>query len=211
MSIFVSGQIARLELVVTNIGAGQISRHCPRCKSDQSFASSGKFRVNAQKKLIDVWLIWRCVACDQTWNHAIHERQSVRALPPDALEALMRNDADLARHHAGLLAGRLGSHAAEMRVTRHILQPVAAATSRLDIVLSVASGSTQRLDRVLAAGLDLGRGEITALFQDGVLIVPGAGAKALRRPATDGQEVRIDLARCPPGVVARCRAVCGQG
>ena len=42
-------------------------KKCSHCDSDR-FYCSDKFRMNAQKKNIDVWLIYRCVKCDNTCN-----------------------------------------------------------------------------------------------------------------------------------------------
>ena len=38
------------------------------------FISSDRFRVNANKQRLDVWLIYRCGCCEQPWNLAVHER-----------------------------------------------------------------------------------------------------------------------------------------
>lgn len=194
MSLSLSGPVARIELVLAASLARPVLRHCARCKGDRPFASSGRFRVNAQKKMIDIWLIWRCTNCDQTWNQPIHERRPVRALSPAELDAFMGNDPALARHHAGLLAARMGAVTAEeVRVERRILVPMTKATARLDLVIAAPPGNGLRLDRVLAMGLMLARGEVTALAESGALVVAGGGVRALRRPAVDGQMVMIDL------------------
>ncbi|MBL8709247.1 MAG: DUF1062 domain-containing protein [Rhodospirillaceae bacterium] len=197
MSLSFSGPVARIQLVLTASGERPVHRHCARCKTDRPFASSGRFRVNAQKKLIDIWLIWRCTTCDQTWNQSIHERRPVRSLPPAELDAFMGNDAGLAQHHAGLLAAGMGAGwAEEVRVERRILVPMTEATARLELVVAAPPGNGLRLDRVLAMGLMLGRGEVTSLAESGALIVAGGGARALRRPAIDGQVMSVDLTRC---------------
>lgn len=41
---------------------------CSRCGTVKAYCSSGKFRVNANGKRIDVWLIYRCIDCDNSWN-----------------------------------------------------------------------------------------------------------------------------------------------
>lgn len=215
MSHLLNGQCARLSLVISVSGGvsgnSGVRRHCSRCKQPRTFASSGKFRVNAQKKLIDIWLIYRCLACDQTWNHAIHERTSVRALPPDAFDAYMRNDPGLARHHAGLLGIGMGhgEAAAEPEIARQVLVPAGATTERLEVLVSAPPGNAVRLDRVLALGLGLPRHEVARLAEAGVLTVVGGEARVLRRPATDGQVAAIDLRRCPPELTARCLQVLG--
>ena len=212
MSRHRKGQCARLSLILSAAITSNVQRHCPRCKQARSFATSGKFRVNAQKKLIDIWLIYRCAICDQTWNHTIHERKAVRALPPTELDDFMRNDADLARHHAGLLAPRSGAQVAadNFHVERRIVLPVEKTTERLQIDITAPRGIWLRLDRVLAMGLKLRRSEIVELAEEGVLVVTQAGVKALRRPALDGQQIDIDLRRCSAKVWEICRELTQQ-
>jgi hypothetical protein len=51
-----------------------------------------KFRTNAQKKRIDVWLIYRCSTCDETWNLPIYERVAIGDLAPGEFQAIACND-----------------------------------------------------------------------------------------------------------------------
>ncbi|WP_270297344.1 DUF1062 domain-containing protein, partial [Eggerthella sinensis] len=71
-------------------------RPCGRCGANAAFASTGLFRVNAQKKLVDVWLVYRCAACGSVWNNAVISRASMKAVGIDELERYHRNDAELA-------------------------------------------------------------------------------------------------------------------
>lgn len=48
-------------------------KKCSHCDSDRFYCSE-KFRMNAQKKNIDVWLIYRCVKCDNTCNLTLLSR-----------------------------------------------------------------------------------------------------------------------------------------
>lgn len=43
-------------------------RNCSKCKKTTLFYSSDNFRINGQKKNLDVWLIYKCQNCDNTWN-----------------------------------------------------------------------------------------------------------------------------------------------
>ncbi|WP_374375741.1 DUF1062 domain-containing protein [Dongia sp.] len=201
MSRISCGHSAHLHLVIASTTTPQVQRHCAGCKAERPFASSGKFRVNAQKKLIDVWLIYRCSNCDQTWNHPIHERQKVKSLSPGELNALMQNDAALATRYAHDLGRGV---AGEVFLERRILQPATEATQEIRVSIAVPAAGI-RLDRALALGLSLQRAEVQTLVESGSLTLRPNSAKALRRPVQDGQEVTIDLARCPPELVGKCR------
>ena len=209
MSGFKRGAAARLLLQVTSKSGIALHRHCPRCKLPRRFASSGKFRVNAQKKRIDAWLIFRCTVCDDRWNWPVHERRPVAAIDPVELDALMRNDPDLARKH-GLAAIRSGGNAGtapEPGFRRTILEPASSAMQVIEIGIAVA-GPGPRLDRLLAQALALARREIEVLEETAAMTVLPVGSKALRRPAVDGQRIVIDLEHCSEAMAARLRRLC---
>lgn len=78
-------------------GATRVYHRCARCGKKQEFVNSGKFRVNANGCLIDVWLIFRCKKCKHTWNLTVYERVRASKFPPEEYERFLRNDPALAR------------------------------------------------------------------------------------------------------------------
>ena len=76
------------------------------------FISSGRFRVNAQKKSLDVWLIFKCSVCDSTWNMTVLARVNPRSISPDVLRGFHDNDPDLALHY-GLDRGLIKKNGGE--------------------------------------------------------------------------------------------------
>jgi hypothetical protein len=205
-------QIAHLHLRLTPADQPQIRRPCPRCKSRQIFDSSGKFRVNANGKMIDIWLIYRCAACDQTWNHAVYERRAVKSLSPQELGAFMQNDAALAQRHAGDVerlraAGAEVTAAADIAIERVVLQPATMETAEVIISIAFTAPCYIRLDRVLAAGLCLQRPAVSHLVGQAMAGDQSLSAKALRRAALNGQVIRLDLSRCGDMRAALCHAL----
>lgn len=75
-------------------------RYCKKCRNNAEFVSSGNFRVNAQQKSLDVWLIYKCSNCDVTWNLTVLSRLSPRAISVDLLRGFHENDPDLAIRYA---------------------------------------------------------------------------------------------------------------
>ena len=61
-------------------------RPCGTCGADAEFASTGLFRVNAQKKRLDVWLIYRCATCGSVWNSAVISRGRPGSIDREELE-----------------------------------------------------------------------------------------------------------------------------
>lgn len=74
-------------------------KKCARCGGER-FENSGTFRVNANGKRLDVWLVCRCTACKATWNLSVYERIGRNGLGEAAYAALLRNDAALAMQTA---------------------------------------------------------------------------------------------------------------
>jgi hypothetical protein len=67
-----------------------IVRRCHSCPSDR-FRASGRFRVNANHKLLDAWLLALCTACGETAKLTVLERMNVRSIRPDMLDRLHGN------------------------------------------------------------------------------------------------------------------------
>jgi hypothetical protein len=157
-------------------------RRCPRCDAARAFRSSGRFRINAQARRLDVWLVYRCEGCGRTWNREVVERASPEALGRERLEAWARNDPDLARAAAFAAAG-LRAAEAGFRVEGEPAEGVA---------LELVEPMRVRLDRVLAAGLGLSRGEIARAWRNGLVRSVPADPRALARPVRDGQLLALE-------------------
>lgn len=70
-----------------------VYKSCARCGKKSAFLSSGRFRVNAHRKTLDVWLIYRCADCGAVWNAPVVSRAPRASLSPEALAAFQENDA----------------------------------------------------------------------------------------------------------------------
>lgn len=183
--------------------------HCSRCGGERGFSSSGRFRLNANGKKLDAWLVYRCVVCGDSHNRVVFERRGRNEVAPELIDALHRNDPALARRIACDLSGNgrraSGFEAAsEVIVAKRLLRPVPATAARLVIRIAGDGQAAMRADRLLARELGLSRGGIDALARSGSLVVAGAGSKALTRPLHDGAVVGIDLSgRADAGDIAR--------
>src|SRR5207237_9170439 len=68
---------------------------CADCPSASATTGAGRFRVNANRKLLDVSLLVRCVSCDRTRKLTVHERTPVSSFDPAELHGYRANDPDL--------------------------------------------------------------------------------------------------------------------
>jgi hypothetical protein len=172
--------------------------HCSRCTGTRSFRASDKIRVNANGKRVDAWLIYKCTACDNTWNRPILERRHVRSVDPLFLTSLCANDPELAHRLAfeaeGLrrLAGRLEAFN-DVVVLKEVVSESVPPTRQLEILCVVPHPIALRVDRLLAAELHLSRSRIQSLLEIGELVVLPRGSRALRRLVRDGMRLTISV------------------
>lgn len=76
-----------------------LKRKCNHCNCDRFYCSE-KFRMNSQKRNIDVWLIYRCMECDSTYNLTILSRTRPELIKKDLFLKFSENDAGIAWEYA---------------------------------------------------------------------------------------------------------------
>ncbi|HEX5596849.1 MAG TPA: DUF1062 domain-containing protein [Micromonosporaceae bacterium] len=72
-----------------------LSLRCLNCRSESATTGEGRFRVNANGKLLDVWLLVRCTSCDRTHKLTVHERAPVKSFDPAELHGYHVNNPEL--------------------------------------------------------------------------------------------------------------------
>lgn len=87
--------LTKVEVKVVPQGTPKVVKNCPKCGGGSHFVNSGKFRVNANKKYLDIWLIYQCEKCKSTWNMTLYERMNPTSMDNLLLERLMTNDEGL--------------------------------------------------------------------------------------------------------------------
>ncbi|WP_421915708.1 DUF1062 domain-containing protein [Mesorhizobium sp.] len=189
----------RIRWTITPGTAPQPLINCNRCGTLKAYRCSGKFRVNANGKRIDVWLIYCCMDCDNSWNFGIMERCNRRDIDPARLAALERNDPGLARRHAFDVvalrrqAGRVEEFP-DVAVRKEVLEGNRESAAVLELRLGLEMSTSLRLDRLISSELAMPRSRLQGLEERRLLIVDPQGAKAMRKPVRQGTAVRIDLA-----------------
>lgn len=162
-------------------------RPCGRCGANAEFASTGLFRVNAQKKLVDVWLVYRCAACGSVWNNAVISRASMKAVGVDELERYHRNDAELALACA-LDPDLLKRNGAKRGPVAYEVEGPACGDEdcRVDIDCAFDAGGI-RLADVLRRKLGVSRRELERLVEAGRVSAPSG---------LDVDVLKVKLATC---------------
>lgn len=149
-----------------------IIRRCHACGSGR-FRASGKFRVNANHKLLDAWLLALCTGCDETTKLAVVERMNVRSLRPASLDRLHHNDPDLV---AELLQDpvvlRRNRIALDWDNSWHLDTGGSEAPEdeAIDVSVRFAARIPVRPVRLIAEGFGLSRAEVERLVAEGNLV-----------------------------------------
>lgn len=183
-----------------------IVRPCPNC-SGARHRPSGKIRVNANGKLLDVWLLVLCVNCDRTSKVPVHERVRVQSLEPARLVAYETNDqavvAELAT--SASLAARNG-YRLDWTGTWELVTD-----GPVDGSLTVAIGfelpAPVRVERLLMLGLGLSRAAVRRMVADGCIRLP----LAVDAKAHQDFEFTVDRSGPPVDIRNGHRAVASSG
>ena len=190
-------KILRVRWTLTPQTAPQPWIACSGCVGLRPFRCSGKIRLNANGRRLDAWLIYKCLACDRTWNRPVFERQAVHAIDPDVLEALQANDPDWIRAESFNLAtlrrkAQRIDQFSEVEIRKEIVDE-APGWTRLQIELSTPWPVDLRLDRLIAAELKIPRARLKAMHESGRLRAEPDGGAMLRRRIRSGTLVLLEL------------------
>jgi hypothetical protein len=149
-----------------------VLRRCHVCSAER-FRASGKFRVNANHKLLDVWLLVLCTGCGETAKLTVLERTNVRSIRPELLDRLHDNDlglvAELLQDPVVLRRNRVAvdwdnAWRLDTGGSDHLDSEV------IDVSVRFAARIPLRPVRLIADGCRLSRGEVERLIVEGKLV-----------------------------------------
>lgn len=176
-----------------------VARRCPRCNVRTGFVCADKFRINGNGRRLDVWLIYKCSVCEQTWNLTVLSRVTPESIAPGLLQAFTDNDEATAWRYAfDHETLRKNDADAEIKVETRIEGPALdwaqVTDAELEIAIDFEHYTRTRLETLLSSQLGLSRKALLQLHAGGGLrIEPKLQddlAKAIKRPVT----VTLDVA-----------------
>ncbi len=171
-------------------------RHCGTCGARRLFQSSGKIRLNANGRRLDAWLIYKCTACDRTWNLPLVERAVVTSITDRDIQAMHRSDPAWVRARE-LDLPMLRRHCdqidvpPDLTITKTIAGGAPETWSVIDLTIHAQRGAGQRLDRFLASELRFARSHLQSMQQTGGLQLDSASGRILKRPV--GGSIRLQF------------------
>jgi hypothetical protein len=194
---------------VRDCGLPAIVKPCPDCPGTHHHPT-GRFRVNANGKLLDVWLLLRCAACGQTSKVPVHERVHVQSLEPARRLAYQTNDPALV-HELTMSASLAAKNRYrldwadtwELQTGTPFYSPGDPAP--LTVVISFELPAPVRVERLLMLGLGLSRTQVRRMVADGHIHLP----LALDAKAHQDFEVTVDGDRPPRPPPGASRSACG--
>jgi len=183
--------------LIKPLGYQPITKRCPSCEVKKLFLPAGTFRVNAQKKTLDVWNIYKCEKCDYTWNIDIHARINTNKLDPELHQRFLHNDLDEVRRYAYNYSLLKRNHAELGPTPRYEIQgpsPYALTDAeQVTITLDFEQPIPVRLINILTRKLCLSRGQVARLIDEGVLL--DLSPSDLNRKFKQSMTLRMNLAR----------------
>ncbi len=166
-----------------------VNRNCSKCKQTTEFYCSEKFRVNANQKLVDIWLIYNCVHCEGTWNYPIFSRVHVRKFDANVLEKFRSSDKETVWHYAfqikmlRSLCSAVNTNI-KYEVKKEMLDSV---SNEITMKLCCNYDFGLRIDKLLAEIMGISRSAVTKLAEDGhILLEPDMSMKS---KVVDGLQV----------------------
>ncbi|WP_326790109.1 MULTISPECIES: DUF1062 domain-containing protein [unclassified Streptomyces] len=149
-----------------------VLRRCHACASER-FRADGKFRVNANHKLLDAWLLVLCAGCGDTGKLTILERTHVRSVRPELLDRMHDNDPGLAaellqdpvvRRRSRIALDWDGAWRLDTGGSDHLDREV------IDVSVRFAARIPVRPMRLIAEGCGLSRAEVERLTAEGKVV-----------------------------------------
>lgn len=182
------------ELVPENLPV--VKRNCPKCNEKTHYINTEKFRVNANKNNIDVWLIYQCEKCKSTWNMTIYERVKPSDIDRKEYEKFLANDRELARKYAFNL-GMYSKNKAEVifndvnyKLIQNKLEAYYIKENELVIEIICKYPTELRIDKLLSDKLGLSRSKIKSMHKKGIIFIDD-NKNSLNTKVRDKMEIHI--------------------
>ena len=176
----VSGIDRKALWVIRELGLPAIVKACVSCRSARH-RPTGKFRVNANGKLLDVWMLICCELCGRTSKIPVHERVHVQALESERLRRFEDNDPAMVRHLVldGAPAGRAGyqldwSGTWELETDTPFSGLRSENPAPFEVVLRFELPAPIRIEKLLTAGFGLSRSAVRSMIESGRIRLPMA-------------------------------------
>ncbi len=154
-----------------------VRRNCPKCNEKARYINSEKFRVNANKNSIDIWLIYQCEKCKSTWNMAVYERVKPHDINKYEYEKFLSNDKELVREYAFNLSmyNKNKTEVILEDIDYELIQKKSKAyySNENELIIEIACKYLieLRVDKLLSDKLGISRSKIKNMNKEGLIFI----------------------------------------
>jgi hypothetical protein len=150
-----------------------VIRNCRSCKRSTEYSCSDKFRVNANQKMVDIWLIYKCIHCEGTWNFPILSRVHVNRIDPILHQKFMNNDKETVWYHAFQINKlRKLCDAVNQNVNYEIKKEKSESVfNEVTIRICCKYDFGLRIDKLLAEILDISRSKVNTMAKEEMFLL----------------------------------------
>lgn len=142
-------------------------KYCKKCGKKMEFTCSEQFRINAQRRYLDIWLIYKCSNCDTTWNATVYSRISPQALNTELLDRFYKNDQALAKQYA-MNSAFLHGNGAEAGMPRYsVIGECFSLDEAIEVEIKSKYAVPIKVSSLVRNKLNLSRKEYTQLVMEG--------------------------------------------
>ncbi len=185
------GLINEIQWHISGDKSPDVEKYCSKCGEKRPFINSHKFRVNANGKNIDVWLIYHCSKCQSTWNMTVYERVHPNDLDKALYDGFLSNDFQVAT--------RTGFDTNRLRGSKvHVLEETAVYQIRKNrpvdafkenrIRISCEDNMAIRIDQLLSSALQVSRSKLKTFEAKGQIGMTPNTLK-LKNKVIDGMQI----------------------
>ncbi len=173
-----------------------VIRNCPKCNEKMHFINSEKFRVNANKNNLDIWLIFQCEKCKSTWNMTIYDRINSFYIKKEEYEKFLANDRNLVKQYAFNLSlytkikAEVTLNNINYKLISEKLDAIYINEDELVIEMNCKYPMELRIDKLLCDKLLLSRSKIKSLHKSGLIFI-NDNKNCLTTKVKDGLELHV--------------------
>lgn len=166
--------------VIRELGLPTVVKTCVACRTTRHHPT-GRFRVNANGKIADVWLLLGCEACGRTSKLPVHERVRVKAIERERRMKFELNDPAAVRElvldpamadRAEFRLDWAGTWELETDLPFYRLDGEDAAS--LEVVVRFELPVPVRIEKLVMAGFGLSRSAVRDMVDSGRIRLPPA-------------------------------------
>ena len=188
--------LKKVEWIVVPSNKPIVMRNCPKCNKKSEFLNTEKFRVNANKNLIDVWLIYQCKKCKSTWNMPIYERKNIKTINKEEYSKFILNDNNLAEIY-GFNNEIHAKNKSELIIdtSEYYIQEKYLGEGKIidtqEIKITCKYPIKLRTDKLIASQLNISRTKVKTLYEEGNIYFSENKKKVINSTIKDGMIIYI--------------------